>query len=175
MLNILSSPISALVILALLIILAGVTIHYLTFKRSNQPPEKARGPFTRPTQPADPSTIQYNWSNHIHMQPGTVYESMNEHEGVLPVRRTIPIQTNLSVSESLQRALREAIQTPAAPGVRVVHVTESTQLQREREVRERHDREQIAKAMQAQSKPKQAKEQPSVGKRKDRYHRDPVV
>jgi hypothetical protein len=63
-------------------------------------------------------------------------------------RRTTPFQTNLSVSESLQRAL-EAVRTdPSNPGVRVKMVQSN--------------------------QPEKTPETPPV-ERKNRYHRDPVI
>lgn len=150
----------------LLVVVALLWGVVATLRGSKKPkPEEARGPFTRPTQPADPSTLRYNPPDHYHMRSGTIAET--------PIRRTTPIQTNLLPGDllpgDLTRSMNEMSRSllhglsgggPLAPGVqvRVVHTIETTQV-----------------PSQQTTPSKGAKEPEPEVQRKNRYHRDPVI
>ena len=180
MLKILGLSLLALLVLTVIIVMVVVKVRNALVPERPRPPsdDEARGPFTRPTQPADPSTIRYNQSDHVHMRSGTIYEVRNpETEGILPVRPnplTPPrlrsrdgdsFDTLLQSMNDVSRALHGALSGggPMAPGVvvRVTQNVETTPSQKEQE----------ALATMRHPNPKKKPETP----RKNRYHRDPVI
>lgn len=87
MLSILCLSLVALLCLALIITMIVVNIRDARASKTSSPaPDEARGPFTRPTAPANPGPIDYARTDHTHMRSGTIRETNPEHGVRSPVQ-----------------------------------------------------------------------------------------
>lgn len=187
MIQILGWSFFAVVILVILITMVVVNVLVVnvlnarTPERPDPPSDEARGPFTRPTAPANPSLL-----DHVHMRSGTIRETSTtygttyavenpEHEGILPVRTELD-RPDPSGDPSIQyfSRIREIL---GADGRSLAEISNSIH----ESLNANHARpgsivrtlkEKEFNAMRSNSPT--PKEDPVV-LRKSRYHRDPVI
>ena len=125
MLKILGLSLSALFVLAGIITMIVINLRdHRASKKSIANPNEAKGPFTRPSAPANPGRVAIRTSrdpDHIHMRSGTIYERTRSHDPFESIRQSYS-GVGASMNE-VSRSIHEALgQSPAAPGV-VVRVT----------------------------------------------------
>lgn len=197
MLKILGLSLFALVVLSVLVAMVVVNIRdHLAHKSPPQTPDETRGPFTRPTAPANPGVLRT--SDHTHMQSGTIRENRNpEHAGALRVRPD-PLTSSPPrmrsrdgdpfdvIHESMEgvgrsmndvsRAIHEAFmgQSPAAPGVLVRVTTTEEAIQHPGASPERIAHERLILNEMLKARQDNEKATPVV-KRVSRYKRKPVI
>lgn len=183
----------ALLVTTLTIIMIRVVI--CTSKKPK--PDETKGPFTRPTHPANPGVARTSREpNHTHMQSGTIYENRNpENEGSYVYNSFI--RTNLRMRpqendpfEAVRRSFNEATsmydrsrsihealigQSPAAPGVIVRVTTTEETLQHPDTSPERIVHEQSVLADMLKARQNSEKAPPPEVKRVSRYKRKPVI
>lgn len=203
MLEVFEWALFALFVVAILLAIVVVTIRRgSSSKTPSQPgPKESRGPLTRPNAPSDLGTLRTSREDHTHMQSGTIREDVPHIRTTLfrtnlearlqnhlqrTLDRVLPFRTPLgsrpwnpqglgSSTDDVVRYMSDLpfsyqdfeVQNSATPGVQgtitrtVPEVQESQRL--EQEVRD---------APEEGKKPESST--PKV-KRKNRYHRDPVI